>query len=212
MQGEHQPAAAPVLVAEAAAREQQPPLEQQPLAAASTTAPARPTPAAALPGALLCSETELVVPEFSAYKSTRLESIVCRRNVRLCRDRVQTVHPDLLANEKTWYLDRSCKLEPEYADELLPEKRTVRSPGQWTVTAKLTTVTGQAQEPIDLVRAFSASRGEGWGGAVPAWRGAAHVQWSGLLCAAGLQACCGDVQVGAFVVLCAAACFFMQLC
>lgn len=50
------------------------------------------------------------------------------------------------------YLDKTCKLEPEYVQELVAEKRTVRPPGQWTVTAKLTTVTGQAQEPpIDLV-------------------------------------------------------------
>lgn len=57
-----------------------------------------------------------------------------------------------LGNEKTWYLSRECKLEPEYVQELVAEKRTVRPPGQWTVTAKITTVTGQAQEPpIDLV-------------------------------------------------------------
>lgn len=93
-----------------------------------------------------------VVPEFSAYKATRLVDIVCKRNVRLYSDRVQSIHPQL-GNEKTWFLDRTCKLEPEYADEVQPEKRTVRSPGQWTVTAKLTTVTGQAQEPIELVGA-----------------------------------------------------------
>lgn len=35
----------------------------------------------------------LIIPEFSAYKATRLSDIVCRRTVRLYGDRVQTVHP-----------------------------------------------------------------------------------------------------------------------
>jgi hypothetical protein len=96
---------------------------------------------------------ELIIPEFSAYKATRLQEVVCRRNVRLYRDRLQTIHPEL-GTERTWYLDRSCRLEPEYVDEVMVEKRTVRSPGQWTVTAKLTTVAGsQAQQTMDLVRA-----------------------------------------------------------
>lgn len=92
--------------------------------------------------------------QFTAYKATRLSDIVCKRAVRLYGDRVQTVHPqngDLQGNEKTWYLDRTCRLEPEYVEEIVAEKRTVRPPGQWTVTAKLTSVTGQAQELIDLV-------------------------------------------------------------
>lgn len=99
-----------------------------------------------------------VIPEFSAYKATRLSEIVCRRNVRLYRDRVQTVHPQGAdqGNEKTWFLDRTCKLEPDYVEELISEKRTVRPPGQWTVTAKFTTVTGQAPQPIELVGATSA--------------------------------------------------------
>jgi hypothetical protein len=70
-------------------------------------------------------------------------------------DRVTTVHPssgDLPGSEKTWFLDRTCSLQPEYVQELVAEKRTVRPPGQWTVTAKLhTVVSSQAQEPIDLV-------------------------------------------------------------
>lgn len=45
-------------------------------------------------------------------------------------------------------LDRSCKLEPEYAEEIVAEKRTIRPPGTWTVTAKLTTVTGSGQEVL----------------------------------------------------------------
>lgn len=72
-------------------------------------------------------------------------------------DRVTTVHPssgDLPGTEKTWFLDRTCSLQPEYVQELVAEKRTVRPPGQWTVTAKLhTVVSSQAQEPIDLVGA-----------------------------------------------------------
>lgn len=95
--------------------------------------------------------------QFFAYKATRLSDIVCRRSVRLYRDKLKTVHPNQSGQdqgtEKTWLLDRTCKLEPEYVDELVSEKRTVRPPGQWTVTAKLTTVTGQAQEAIDLVGA-----------------------------------------------------------
>eukprot|EP00775_Hariotina_reticulata_P008904 gene8904-9081_t len=50
--------------------------------------------------------------------------------------------------EKSWLLDRSCKLEPEYAQEIVAEKRTIRPPGTWTVTAKLTTVTGSGQEVL----------------------------------------------------------------
>lgn len=96
--------------------------------------------------------------EFSAYKATRLSDIVCKRNVRLWSDRISTIHPQSAdqGNEKTWFLDRMCRLEPEYVQELVAEKRTVRPPGQWTVTAKLTTVTGQAQQPIDLVGAVQA--------------------------------------------------------
>lgn len=92
--------------------------------------------------------------QFSAYKATRLSDIVCRRNVRLFSDRVQTLHPqsgDLSGNEKTWFLDRTCKLEPEYVQELVAETKSVRPPGQWTVTAKLSTVVGQTPEPVDLV-------------------------------------------------------------
>lgn len=95
--------------------------------------------------------------QFSAYKATRLSDIVCRRNVRLYSDRIQTVHPssgDLQGHEKTWFLDKTCSLQPEYVQELVAEKRTVRPPGQWTVTAKLQTVVSQAQEPIDLVRSY----------------------------------------------------------
>eukprot|EP00878_Enallax_costatus_P013055 GHUV01013640.1.p1 GENE.GHUV01013640.1~~GHUV01013640.1.p1 ORF type:complete len:417 (+),score=99.54 GHUV01013640.1:178-1428(+) len=80
-----------------------------------------------------------------AYKATRLSEIVCKRTVTLFKDRFTTAHQDL-SGEKCWYLDRSCKLEPEYVEEILvPEKRSVRPPGAWTVTAKLGTVTGSGQ-------------------------------------------------------------------
>lgn len=49
----------------------------------------------------------LIIPEFVAYKATRLSDIVCRRTVKLYSDRIQTVHQqqqsDLSGNEKTWY-------------------------------------------------------------------------------------------------------------
>eukprot|EP00878_Enallax_costatus_P027160 GHUV01029215.1.p1 GENE.GHUV01029215.1~~GHUV01029215.1.p1 ORF type:complete len:184 (+),score=15.22 GHUV01029215.1:178-729(+) len=93
-----------------------------------------------------------------AYKATRLSEIVCKRTVTLFKDRFTTAHQDL-SGEKCWYLDRSCKLEPEYVEEILvPEKRSVRPPGAWTVTAKLGTVTGSGQS-IELVRALARSSG-----------------------------------------------------
>lgn len=85
-----------------------------------------------------------------AYKATRISEIVCKRTVTLFQDRVSTTHQDP-SGEKCWYLDRSCKLEPEYVEEItVPEKRSVRPPGTWTVTAKLGSVTGSGQQ-IDLV-------------------------------------------------------------
>lgn len=91
----------------------------------------------------------------TAYKATRISDIVCKRTVTLFRDRITTTHQDL-SGEKCWYLDRNCKLEPEYVEEIAaPEKRSVRPPGTWTVTAKLGTVTGSGQ-PIDLVRGHHA--------------------------------------------------------
>jgi hypothetical protein len=133
-------------------------MDMEPAAAA----PAGPDGCTVLAGQLAVGSTREpaasspMVPfiQFTAYKATRLSDIVCKRAVRLYGDRVQTVHPqngDLQGNEKTWYLDRTCRLEPEYVEEIVAEKRTVRPPGQWTVTAKLTSVTGQAQELIDLV-------------------------------------------------------------
>jgi hypothetical protein len=100
------------------------------------------------------SKQQCPLVQFSAYKATRLSDIVCRRNVRLFSDRVQTLHPqsgDLSGNEKTWFLDRTCKLEPDYVQELIAETKSVRPPGQWTVTAKLSTVVGQTPEPVNLV-------------------------------------------------------------
>jgi hypothetical protein len=90
------------------------------------------------------------IVECVAYKATRLSDVVCRRSVRLFRDRLQTLHHpgDLGASsEKTWYLDRACKLEPEYLEEIaVAERRTVRRDGQFTITAKLT-----SGQPVELV-------------------------------------------------------------
>lgn len=88
--------------------------------------------------------------ECIAYKATRLSEIVCQRTVTLFKDRFTTTHQDL-SGGKCWYLDRSCRLEPEYVEEIIsPERRSIRPPGTWTVTAKLGTVTGSGQ-PIELV-------------------------------------------------------------
>ncbi|WIA14192.1 hypothetical protein OEZ85_002731 [Tetradesmus obliquus] len=73
----------------------------------------------------------------TAYKATRVADIVCKRRVRLYRDRLLTLHHDSATNsEKVWYLSSSCRLEPEYVDELVPEQRLVRPPGSWSVTTK----------------------------------------------------------------------------
>lgn len=96
-----------------------------------------------------------------AYKATRLSEIVCKRTVTLFRDRVTTTHQDF-SGEKCWLLDRSCKLEPEYTEEIsIPERRSIRPPGTWTVTAKLGTVTGSGQ-PIELVGELGGSSLQGF--------------------------------------------------
>jgi hypothetical protein len=84
----------------------------------------------------------------TAYKATRVADIVCKRRVRLYRDRLLTLHSDLATNsEKVWYLSSSCRLEPEYVDELVLEQRLVRPPGSWSVTTKAFS----SGQPIQLV-------------------------------------------------------------
>jgi hypothetical protein len=86
--------------------------------------------------------------ECFAYKSTRFTDLVVKRRLKLYRDRVATYHlTGKDSGEKAWQLDRGCKLEPEYVDELVKCKRTVRPPRTWTVTA---TVRGQG-EVVNLV-------------------------------------------------------------
>jgi hypothetical protein len=84
----------------------------------------------------------------TAYKATRVADIVCKRRVRLLRDRLLTLHHDSATNsEKVWYLSSSCRLEPEHVDELVPEQRLVRPPGSWSVTTKAFS----SGQPIPLV-------------------------------------------------------------
>lgn len=88
---------------------------------------------------LPASSNAAPIAETVAYKTTRFTDLVVQRRVRLYPDRLQTQHdgPGDSA-EKTWVLDRSCKLEPESADDLQRQQRAVRPPGTWTVTAAAT--------------------------------------------------------------------------
>jgi hypothetical protein len=99
------------------------------------------------------------VAEAVVYKTTRFTDVVVPRRVRLYGDRLQTQHSDGgdaggAGSEKTWTLDRSCRLEPENAEDITRQQRTVRPPGTWTVTAAAT-AKGQA---LDLVRAPTTRR------------------------------------------------------
>ena len=86
--------------------------------------------------------------ECYVYKSTRFTELVVKRRLKLYRDRLATYHSTGKdSGEKGWQLDRGCKLEPEYVDELTKCRRTVRPPRTWTVTA---TVRGQG-EVVNLV-------------------------------------------------------------
>ncbi|KAI8473368.1 MAG: hypothetical protein J3K34DRAFT_375550, partial [Monoraphidium minutum] len=97
-----------------------------------------------------CAIGAAPVAEALVYKSTRFTDVVVQRRVRLFRDRLQTQHsggPDAAAAaEKSWALDRACRLEPESADDIPRQTRVVRPPGTWTVTAAAT-AKGQ---PIEL--------------------------------------------------------------
>lgn len=81
------------------------------------------------------------------YKTTRLTDMVVRRRLQLYKDRLQTLHDSADRDKKTWMLDRGCKIEPDSAHDIQVQRRVIRPPRTWTVTA---TVTGQGQ-PIDLV-------------------------------------------------------------
>lgn len=92
--------------------------------------------------------------EAYVYKQTRLLDLVVRRRLRLCQRRLETFH-DLQRDpndKKTWFLDRACRLEPERAEDIPLQRKLLRPPGKWTVTA---TVTGQGQ-PVQLVSARGA--------------------------------------------------------
>lgn len=130
--------------------------------------------------------------EAVAYKTTRFADVVVQRRLRLLPDRVLSLHlPEPGAppcsdgggeRKQTWPLDRQCRLEPECADDIALQQRTLRPPGTWTVTAAAT-ARGQ---PIELVSA--APRWEGGTtrrpaaplrscaptGGAPAWRRAAR--------------------------------------
>jgi hypothetical protein len=106
-----------------------------------------------------------------AYKVVRLD-VVARRAVTLYADRLTTARVDSggatghsgsgaagpPAEPKTWLLARECKLQPEYAEEIVPERPErliLRAPHAWSVTAKLGSMTGSGTSgsAIDLVRA-----------------------------------------------------------
>ena len=90
------------------------------------------------------------VAEAVLYKTTRFTDLVVQRRVRLYADRLQTQHsggPDD-ATEKSWMLDRGCKLDPESAEDIQKQQRVIRPPGTWTVTAAATA----KGLPIELVR------------------------------------------------------------
>lgn len=89
--------------------------------------------------------------EVLAYKSTKISDIVCLRRCRLFSNRLVTIHPNN-TNEKCWYLAGSCTLSPQYQDELLPEKRSVRPEGSWSVTTKAAALAGGGNPPVELVR------------------------------------------------------------
>jgi hypothetical protein len=91
-----------------------------------------------------------VLADSLIYKTTRFTDLVVQRRVRLYGDRLQTQHDSGSgdAPEKTWQLDRACRLDPESADDIARATRTIRPPGTWTVTAAATA----KGTPIDLVR------------------------------------------------------------
>jgi hypothetical protein len=86
--------------------------------------------------------------ECYAFKGTLFTEFVVKRRVQLYRDRIVTSHvPPKEPSPKQWLLDRSCKLEPDYADEVVRHRKAIRPPKTWTVTA---TVRG-GNQPIELV-------------------------------------------------------------
>ncbi len=135
-----------------------------------STSPGSPARQGSKPTACESLSGETVIAEAWVYKSTRvlgLSDLVVRRRLRLFRDRITTFHDFNKdpADQKSWILDRSCKLEPENADELAPARKFVRPPGTWTVTAS---VMGAAM-PVDLVSPSSLL----W----PSWNGCLLEGW-----------------------------------
>jgi hypothetical protein len=119
----------------------------------ASAAAAPPSMQRARPSPPLCPARPTVAPilaEALIYKSTRFTDLVVQRRVRLYGDRIQTQHEGSSgdAPEKTWQLDRSCRLEPESAEDIARSARLIRPPGTWTVTAAATA----KGTPIDLVR------------------------------------------------------------
>lgn len=88
-----------------------------------------------------------LLAEVLAYKASRgLPEVVTRRCVRLyaspARLAASTPAGDSGAashnngHEKAWLLDRACRLEPEYADEIVRQRCLLRPAGTWALAAK----------------------------------------------------------------------------
>ena len=81
------------------------------------------------------------VPTYTGwvYKATRTsEDLFVKRFINIQGSKFVTAHDEALQRDhKSYYLDRTCTLEPELATDIdpVPQSKRERPHGQWSITA-----------------------------------------------------------------------------